>query len=277
MMKISAEQYHLDNVGASQPTLSCSIAKILLSKTPKHAWMAHPKLNPNYKPSDSESKTDIGTAAHSMLLEGRDVIEVIDAKDFRTKAAQEARDEARESGKIPLLEDQYDKVKNMVHVASNFSKGIVGSLSHDHAEQTFVWEESGITCKSRLDYLHFGTLIIDYKTTNLSNPGAWMRAIPENGYDIQESFYRRAVKSVTGNDTEFFFLVQETEEPYLCYWVSLPPAYHEIGDIKVQRAIDIWSKCIKENKWEGYTDKVMFPDPPAWLITDAENMKFNVK
>ena len=45
---ISAEAYHADP--APEPSLSSSVAKILVNLSPAHARIAHPRLNPDYRP-----------------------------------------------------------------------------------------------------------------------------------------------------------------------------------------------------------------------------------
>ena len=60
-----AAAYHADP--CERPSLSSSIAKILLEKTPRHAWTAHPRLNPDFAAKD-ESKFDLGTAVHELML-----------------------------------------------------------------------------------------------------------------------------------------------------------------------------------------------------------------
>lgn len=75
LQTMSAEAYHQDP--APQPSLSSSIAKILLDQSPRHAWLAHPKLNPNYV-AEEDSRFDIGTAAHVMMLE-RDSSRIVGA------------------------------------------------------------------------------------------------------------------------------------------------------------------------------------------------------
>src|SRR4051794_11565577 len=75
----------------SQPSLTQSIAKLLIDRSPLHAWYSHPKLNPDFKPDDS-TKFDVGNIAHKLLLgRGKD-IEVLEFSDWRTKNAQLARD-----------------------------------------------------------------------------------------------------------------------------------------------------------------------------------------
>src|SRR3990167_1259095 len=77
---------------APQPSLSASLAHVLLTRSPKHAWLAHPRLNPAWEPDESEARQDIGTIVHALLLEGdASRVVVIEAEDYRTKAAKEAR------------------------------------------------------------------------------------------------------------------------------------------------------------------------------------------
>ena len=267
---LPAEDYHADYTG-DVPSLSCSIAKILLNQTPKHAWLAHPRLNTDYEGGEEASRLDIGTACHAMLLEGIDSVVVCDYPDWRTKAAQEARDEARLMGKIPLLTHQYEDVVKMYAIATH-AMGEAG-FCNGKPEQTVVWQEGDTRCRARPDWLsNDHKLILDYKTTALPNPGAWMRAIPGNGYDVQDAFYRRGVEAVTGIRPGFVFMVQEVKPPYLCYFVELPAAYQEVGHQKVETAISKWAACMASGKWPGYPQGIMQPEPPAWAMAEAEEL-----
>ena len=107
---MSAAEYHADP--CPEPSLSSSIARLILSHSPLHAWTEHPRLNPNYKPEES-TKFDRGSAAHALLLEGEDRMAVIPFKDYRKDAAQEARDNARLAGKFPVLEADYPSILQM--------------------------------------------------------------------------------------------------------------------------------------------------------------------
>jgi len=64
---IPETDYHADPI--AEPSLSSSIAKILLARSPRHAWANHPRLNPNQEP-ETRREFDFGSAAHAMLLEG---------------------------------------------------------------------------------------------------------------------------------------------------------------------------------------------------------------
>src|SRR5262249_14947890 len=109
---ISFAEYLADP--APVPSASGGILSTLLDRTPRHAWTAHPRLNPHWEP-DNDSKYDIGSAAHEMMLGGSDRIVVVEADSYRTKDAQTARDEAYAAGKTPLLPDQAADVIAMVN------------------------------------------------------------------------------------------------------------------------------------------------------------------
>lgn len=273
---LTSDIYHADP--AESPSLSCGITKIILKQSPRHAWLNHPKLNPNYV-DDSAAKFDLGTAAHSAFLEGIDIVEVLDFPDWRTKAAKEAREAAREAGRIPMLVNQAEAVQGMQRAAREAFAScpyLSGrKFESGEPEQSVIWREGHekTWCRVRPDWLSIDRdLIIDYKTTDIQNPDAWMRAIPANGYDVQADLYKRGVKAVTGKDPDFVFLVQETSAPYMCYFVGMTPEYLEIGRHKVNKALRIWTQCLASGNWPGYPNRIMYPDPQVWVTAEAEEI-----
>ena len=269
LYNIPAEDYHADP--CPEPSLSCSIAKILLDKSPKHAWMRHPRLNPDCH-EDNDKKFDTGTAAHALLLQGEDVCVVLDYPDWRTNAAKGARDEAYASGRTPMLRKDYDAVRAMVDVArqaiaecSDLS-GI--TLTDGQAERTIVWQEGGIWCRARLDWMsNKRDLILDYKTTGTSaRPENWARTMAGMSGDIQPAFYQRG-NAATGwpSRAHWAFLVQETSAPYACSFIGLSPAYLAWAAEKVEEAIRLWTACLAANDWPAYNaNRIAYIEPPSW-------------
>ena len=99
---LSREAYHGSPI--VEPSLSSSGAVTLVQECPAVFWTNSP-LNPDFVP-EQKFEFDIGSAAHLIILEpaqwGSQVVE-IDADNYKTKAAQEARDAAYAAGKTPLL------------------------------------------------------------------------------------------------------------------------------------------------------------------------------
>ena len=274
--KIPHTEYVNDPV--IEPSLSRSMIKDLLYSSAHTAWFNNPRLNPNYKEQE-ESKFDIGSAAHSLLLEGINKVEVIDAEDWRKKEAKEARDKAREDGKIPLLVKQFAEVNKMIDSAKEEIAGCkelwIKDLSTEgDAELTYIWKEDETWIRIRPDWISKDRkLCIDYKTTGQSaNPEDIGRHIVSMSYDIQNSLYVRGIKAIEGIESKFVFVFQENFEPYLCSFVALPPEFLEMGKQKVEYGIFKWKQCIESNKWEGYPKQVCYPDTPAWSLANWESI-----
>ena len=271
VVQMSADAYHADP--APVPSLSNSVANVLLSRSPYHAWLAHPKLNPNYK-SDESSRFDLGSAAHAVLLEGDSTkICVVDAADWRTKAAKEQRDQARENGLLPILAKHDFAVKEMVKAAKAFiaQSELSGIFDQGKPEQTLMWKEGTTHCRSRLDWLTDDhKIILDYKTTDSAAPEAFIRQIGRMGYDLQSAFYTCGVTAATGTIPKFVFLVQEIEAPYACSLVSLSNAYFELALEKYKAAARLWRECLDSGKWPAYPTRICYAEPPAWAIKEFE-------
>lgn len=270
ILALPEADYHADELGLPNDhvTLSASIAFKLCAQSPAHARAAHPKLNPAFERRE-EQKFDPGNAAHALFLEGRDAVQVVDANDWRTKSAKEELDEARAAGKLPLLAAQWDEVQAMcaavreqlaVHHADP-------RLFEDGApEQTLVWEEDGVVCRARLDWLRDDHRTVDdLKTTSRSaNPDAYSRALYGVGGDVQAAFYVRGVKALTGTEPAFRWAVVETTPPYALSVVAPSPGMLEIGNAKVEYALALWARCLESGEWPGYPVDVCYAELPPY-------------
>lgn len=258
------------------PSLSSGIAHLIVTKSSLHAWHAHPKLNLNYRETESDT-FDYGTAAHALLLDqDGSKIEVVDFQDWRKDAAKEARANARAAGKVPMLKRQMDKVTAMVAVAVNAIQDseIAEQWNAGKSEQSLYWNDCGgkVKCRIRMDRFTraLKPWIFDYKSCMNAEPESFTRAALGMGYDMQEAFYRRGVKVLTKTEPNFVFLAQEKEEPFACSLVSFDPAMQEMADRKVAYAMALWQGCIESGKWRGYPNRIAYMMPPAWYQARAE-------
>lgn len=264
---IPAEVYHADP--CVEPSLSSSIARLLVNATPLHAWTAHPRLNPDQGREESE-KFDIGNACHSLVLHDPKHFEIIDAKDWRTKDAKDQRDNARNAGKIPLLTEQWVRVQAMHHAAKiqlARHQEAKDAFTNGKPEQTLVWEEDGVWLRARLDWLpNAGSIFDDYKSTAASaDPDAFTRSVFSIGYDIQAAFYMRGVKALgICKNPSFRFIVQETQTPHALSAVALMPSALDLAEHKVERAIAIWRDCLQADHWPGYPLRTCYIEAPPW-------------
>jgi hypothetical protein len=265
---ISAAEYHVDP--CETPSLSASIANLLFDASPLHARNAHPRLNPNYRPEEAKH-LDLGKLCHSLLLEGIDSAVIIDAKNYRTKAAQEQRDAARLAGKCPILAHEVEEVAAMLKACReqlDAHTEASDAFTNGKPEQTLIWRESnGVWCRARVDWLHDShELLDDFKTTSASaNPEVLSRTMFTNGWPIQAAFYLRGLSMLFPKvQPKFRFICQETYAPYALSVMSLDPATLAYAANEVEYAIHQWGECLRTDYWSGYPARIAYAELPAW-------------
>ena len=267
---ITAEVYHRDPCPA--PSASSSLLRKILSGSPRHAWLAHPKLGGAVE--EPSAVFDLGTVAHAMLLEGEDVIAEIDAPDWRTNAARDARDAARAAGRIPLLPHQADEVRMMVEAAREQLRAYPGNLlAEPEPERTLLWQQGPFWCRARPDRIQ-GETVIDYKTTSRSaRPGLVDRLVWSMGYDVQIAWYLEGLSALLGRPVdEHRLIVQEVRPPFALSVLTLGREALGSARGRMRAAWQVWTECLGRGTtagdWPLYAPEVVEIGAPAWLAQD---------
>jgi len=246
-----------------RPSLSQSIAKVLIERSPAHARLAHPRLNPDYvwDEGDYDKRKAIGDAVHKYLLErGKDVAE-LGYDDFRTKAAREARDECRARGEVPVLEKHMDQVRQLVESVKPRLH-----LPAGDAEVVLIWEENGMWFRSMVDWISPDGTVFDIKTTGRSIAPHNIPAIMDNdGWHVQAAFIERGLlKLAAPHKWRFRFIAIEQDPPFEITINEIGPGALELGRRKVNWAVDIWRECVRHDRWPGYPPGVHTVELPGW-------------
>lgn len=258
------------------PALSSGMCQKLLAQSPLHAWIDS-AFNPN-REQDNSKVADIGTTMHDLLLGGEGKIVVINPQDHPTekdgkfasgwtnKSIRAARDKAYAAGKTPILLAAHQKVELAVNAAREYvaHSEISGVFDSGKAEQTIIWEENGVLCKARPDWLTADCRVcLSYKTTSgTAEPNSWIRTqLPS--YDVSTIFYSRAVASL-GVVAQIVHLVQEQSDPFACSLIALAPSFEQLASRKLDTAIALWADCSSKNHWPAYPSRVCWAEPLPW-------------
>jgi len=235
---VSNADYHRD------PALGSTSLKTLATKTPAHYKhdQAHPKFSDAFT---------LGTAVHSMILEDdTSNIEVVEADNWLTKAAKEAKAAALKAGKQPLLAKEWAQVQAMDYAV--MSHPVARKLFTGHnAEQSVFWKEDGLTLKCRPDAWKPGQLI-DLKTTVNADPREFGKTAHNFGYHQSAAHYIDGVKAATGEELPFTFVLVEKTAPYLVSVVELDWEAIDLGRALNDRAKRIYRECTATGNWPGY-------------------------
>jgi hypothetical protein len=262
---LPADVYHADPVAGG--SLSSSGAKKLLACPARFDYdRRHPK-----PPS---RVFDLGHAAHELVLGVGPGVRIVEADNWLTKAAKEAKAEAHAAGKTPVLAREWDQVEAMRDALQAHYAGAL--FRNGVAEQALVWldERTGVWCRAMLDYRR-GPWIADYKTTASANPTDLDDAVARYGYDIQAAWYLDGARRLgldDGHDLAFMFVAQEKEPPYLVTAYRLDGEYLAIGAAKAARAREMFRDCQASGVWPGYpgTDDIITIAPPRWVRNQHE-------
>lgn len=269
---LPVEAYHRDPVAGGSLS-STGARKLLAPSCPakfKHWLDEGEPPNRDY---------DFGHAAHHLILGVGPELVVIDADNYKTKAAQAKRDEAYAARAVPLLAREHDQVVAMAEALVKHP--IAGPLFQSgtgRPEQTLVWfdAEFGIWRRALLDWLRGrpapgGRLIVpDYKTANAADPEAIAKAVDNHGYDQQLAWYLDGVQALDlAGDVEpaALLVVQEKTAPYLITVVQLDVVALERGRLRNHLALDEYRHCRATDTWPGYNDpptRVIEVGLPGW-------------
>lgn len=269
--QIAPADYHADP--CATPSLSNSIAKKLIWKSPRHAWQAHPRLNPRYRPYYDRTK-EIGSVAHALFLGVGSKIVAIDDDDYRAKAAKDARRAAYEAGHLPILAPDLDRAQAMVEIArAEFSRypEIAPAIREGQSELVGVAREGDTWLRIMLDRSSTDLLtLLDYKTTGNAHPDAAAARISDNDFQMQHPFYVRVLDTLHPEGAgrrRFFFLYQEQDEPFACTVHELEAHHRTIGERQVEAAVQTWARCMATNTWPAYPRVIHRVEMRPWAET----------
>lgn len=271
LLNLTSAQYHADP--APKPSLSATLGKILLKQSPRHAWHASPRLNPQWEPATSAT-FNIGRAAHRAVLgKGDDYVTIPEELlasngATSTKAAKEFIAAQYDAGRTPLKGDVVEQVETMAEICHHRLAEHGIELDPARSELCALAEVDGIWCRAMFDNVPADPRlpIYDFKTCEDASPPACLRAVMNYGYDLQAEHYRTVWKAATGEDRGFLFIFQEKEAPHEVCLIRLSGSFEEIAQRRASRARAIWRDCITANEWPGYPNGIHEVDPPAWLV-----------
>lgn len=270
---LAEDTYHADPVPSG--SLSFSGAKRML---PPHcpALYKHDRDNGG---RPNKRTFDFGHAAHGLILGAGRPLVVVDADDWRGKAAREARDAAYAAGDVPILASEHKQAQGMAEAILRHPKAsALLTPGSGKPEQSLFRrdKQTGVTLRSRLDWLPnytgSGLLTVpDYKTAISAYPQAFSRSAASYGYHMQAAWYSDMVTALgLADEVRFLFIVQEKTAPYLVSVVEFDDEALAIGRRLNREAIDVYADCVKRDRWPGYSKDTELIALPTWATYEHD-------
>lgn len=191
-----------------------------------------------------------------------------DFGDCRKKENKAARDAWREenAGKTELDADDDEAIRGMV--ASMRAHPLVSRMLKDgEPELTVRWndEETGIPCKTRLDYfVRPREMIVDLKSADDASPEAFRRSIAKYRYHVQDALYRAGCAGAGVPAKHFVFVVVEKKPPFAIGIYTLDHEGVAAGYTAARRNIAQYAHCVRNNDFPGYSQSIETLILPPW-------------
>jgi len=264
------------------PSLTQSIAKTLIERSPAHAAAEHPRLNPpddaeDEPPEKYDASKAIGNAAHALLIGRGKTLAVAEFPAWTTKEAKEFKAGALEAGQVPILHKHFSRAEALVNAARRqlVAANWITPFTDGHGEVVIAWQEGGLWFRSLIDWMVNPTLVIDLKTTGLScAPHAVPNLMANAGWDIQAAFHERGLDVLDPGGAGrrvFRFVAMENEPPFALTPVEITEATLTMGRKKLAYAVAVWRRSMESGEWPAYPSAVCRPDYPQWKETQWLN------
>jgi hypothetical protein len=254
---VEENEYH------AHPAFSYSQAKVLLESPARYKWQQDNGGRPGKR------EYDYGHTAHAKVLGVGLDIAVIEAADWRTKAAREAAEEARAEGKAPILRHEADRIDLMAQAIEAHPQARRILTTEGEVEASIFWTDAdtGVECRGRVDKLaatDSGLVNVDYKSTTDASPSGFAQLAARFRYHLQAATYDDGLRHITGEGAPCVLIAQEKEPPYLV-------GFYTFSDWDMDRGLDLWRdaldllvKCRADNEWPGYPDAITELALPSW-------------
>lgn len=278
LMDMTAERYHSDPFAV--PSLSASIARILLDECPLRAHLAHPKLGGIRRPPTQAMQ--LGTLIHALVFQQPIDLEIVHDENFRKKRSRQRRAAAKAEDRVIVLARELERAKVIAEaIVDEARKQGIELRRGGLVEQPAAWieetEAGPIVCRGLFDWVHIGEAVaLDLKTARSANPRELGKHIIEHGYDIQAAAYKSAIRALNdgmaGREVFRWLFIEQlpptASQPIILTVAEADGALAELGAARWRDACETWGRCITTNQWPAYTTGIARIAPPAWALKE---------
>lgn len=265
--RLPAAAYHADP--APVPSLSSSIAELIVNKSCEHAKTKHVRLTPQ-PPQKPVPARDWGSAVHRIVLGVGPNIAVVYGDNWLGRAAQDARKAAYAAGEIPMLADDVDEIEKLAAPRLRNALEDVLKTSTFISELAMFWREGPQWARTMIDAVSSNLCrVVDVKTSGMvMRPDENLdRHISSESMDFQHAFIAKGLDKLDPDGIgrrKHFNLFQEQSRPYAVSCKEITEAALYLCRRQVIAATNYWNRCMVSGEWPGYVESPVPYEMPGW-------------
>lgn len=245
----------------------------ILFKSPEYfQWhRTHPEEDPS-------PALVMGRVVHCLVLEPQKFNDQFCVKplgtDRRTKEGKAAYEKwvAANIGKDEInheVEGQARAMADRLRSHTKFAK----MLKEGEAEVSYYAKVDGAIIRARPDlYVPKKALMVDVKTTtvNLGDDYALGRQIGDYHYDFQAAYYKDVLVELGFKVDNYILAFVSKDPPFATRLVRIGERTLEKGRVEYRAALEIYKRCVAEDKWPGLPDDITDIEVPEWSLKQSE-------
>lgn len=228
-----------------------SLAKRILATCP-----AIVRREIDHPPAPTE-EMQFGSLVDALVFGGAEQWTIVDAPDWRTKAAREKRGTQSVLGKTYSAAVAIaDRIEDALEAA-----GI--DMPADRCQRYIEWtSQLGVECAGTPDY-YDGDVVYDLKLVDHAHPRFLQRQAINLAWHIQAAAYREGI-GIPKERHQHIIIAAERHGSGSVLLCPLAPELIDIGQREWERAQGIWAECLRTGEWPQYQAHVI--EAPRWLI-----------
>jgi hypothetical protein len=232
----------------------------MLETSPKH-YASNSMLS-------ATSALRVGRAVHELVCDpGAANVVVYDGvrrgSEWHAFAAAHAPKTILSEKEFARAQDMRAAIEHNPVAADLFSKG--------RGEVTCIWDDDGVRCKSRVDWLLPDGGLVELKSANRVTPRTFAAACVSLCYHAQLAFYSHGLTLAQGFTPPSHTIVAiEKKPPYDVVVYRVGQDVLEAGARKVATWLETLKKCRVEGRWPGISgDGMIDLVIPDWALTEG--------
>lgn len=209
---------------------------------------------------------DFGSVVHALIL-GVGEYQVLDFPDWRSKASQAARENARAEGLAPILAKDYAAAEAMRDAV--YANDLAASILSDGRPEVSIYATdptTGVPMRGRIDWLRTDSFA-DVKTVGGGiHPADYQRTVWNLHYAFQADYYQR-ILTLNGLDPlPPVWIAAGKDKPHevVIYQpdADLMARAHDDVDLALQQ----YARCVDTDDWPSLTDPTQIHtiSAPRW-------------
>ena len=235
--------------GATPSNLGGYVSKSMLFEFAQSPWTWK-----HSKAKETTAAMALGSLVHCIALTPKNVMgdyAISEFDSYRTKAAQEWRDDTLAKGITPITNEQYEQALMIADSVMSDDELQPYLVAGYETEIAMYSESDEINVRGMVDIAPKSSdCLIDLKTINsITSEANLINVILNKGYHWQAAMYLDLWNAITGENRYRFILpFVESSAPHETAIVDISE-FIELGRDGYTKAISLWKKCVSEDTW----------------------------